>query len=126
MCVACTPGNYCPEGTGAPLPCEEGTYSNRTGLVNASQVRVRAVTPAVSPTPTPSPTPNPSPIPTPTPTPNPNQCTKTAPGYYAPVGSTENVPCPPGSYDENGGKGRCELCKAGKYTRTLTQPELSP
>ena len=41
-CVACTPGNYCPEGTGAPLPCEEGTYSDRTDLVNASQVRVRA------------------------------------------------------------------------------------
>ena len=96
MCVACTPGNYCPEGTGVPLPCEEGTYSNRTGLVDASQ------------------------------------CTKTAPGYYAPVGSTENVPCPPGSYDENGGKGRCELCKAGKYThpnptRTLAvTPTLTP
>ena len=37
MCDECTPGNYCPEGTGAPLPCEEGTYSNRTGLVDASQ-----------------------------------------------------------------------------------------
>ena len=72
VCDECTPGNYCPVGTGAPLPCEEGTYWDRTGLVDASQVRVRAITPTVSLTPTPSPTPNPSPIPTPTPTPNPN------------------------------------------------------
>jgi hypothetical protein len=106
--VASTPGSYCPEGTGAPLPCEEGTYSNRTDLVSASQARVRAITPTVSPAPTLTPNPNPSPPPPP------NQCTKTAPGYYAPVGSTKVRACPPGSYDKFGGQGRCKLCDAGK------------
>ena len=37
VCVACTPGNYCPEGAGVPLPCEEGTYSNRTDLRSSSE-----------------------------------------------------------------------------------------
>ena len=48
------------------------------------------------------------------------------PGYYAPVGSTEQLECKPGSYDKFGGEGRCKLCDAGKYTLTLAQPELSP
>ena len=36
-CVACVKGYYCPPGTGAPLPCLEGTHSDRTDLVNSSQ-----------------------------------------------------------------------------------------
>ena len=34
-CVACEKGYYCPEGTGAPLPCREGTHSDATDLVSA-------------------------------------------------------------------------------------------
>jgi hypothetical protein len=29
VCVACERGYYCPPGTGAPLPCREGFYSDR-------------------------------------------------------------------------------------------------
>ena len=34
-CITCKPGSYCPEGASAPLPCEEGTYSNETDLGSA-------------------------------------------------------------------------------------------
>ena len=36
-CVACEPGSYCPEGASAPLPCEEGSYSDATNLNRAGE-----------------------------------------------------------------------------------------
>ena len=33
----CPAGSYCPEGSGAPTPCPEGTYDNTQGLYNVSQ-----------------------------------------------------------------------------------------
>ncbi|KAL2295829.1 hypothetical protein Nmel_017353 [Mimus melanotis] len=34
-------------------------------------------------------------------------------GHYCPPGSPEPVPCPPGEYQEQAGKGHCETCPAG-------------
>ena len=31
-CVACQLGSYCPEGASAPLPCAEGSYSQRSAM----------------------------------------------------------------------------------------------
>ena len=53
-------------------------------------------------------------------------CTRTNPGYYAPTGSKTQTKCPPGSFDANGGEGRCALCPAGKYTGKTNQTECTP
>ena len=36
MCVLCTVGHYCLEGASEPLPCRAGTFSNASGVANAS------------------------------------------------------------------------------------------
>eukprot|EP00964_Phaeocystis_antarctica_P014195 scaffold7814_cov70-Phaeocystis_antarctica.AAC.3 len=37
VAISCTQGHFCPPGTSAPLPCEEGSYSTRTNLSSAAQ-----------------------------------------------------------------------------------------
>ena len=32
----CTPGHFCPEGSATPTPCLVGSFSNTTGLTQAS------------------------------------------------------------------------------------------
>jgi predicted outer membrane repeat protein len=32
VCLACEPGSYCVEGASAPLPCQKGTFSDRSDL----------------------------------------------------------------------------------------------
>ena len=41
------------------------------------------------------------------------------------MGSTREKKCPPGSFDVTGGKGKCELCEAGKYTGLTNQVECT-
>ena len=36
-CLACEFGSYCVEGASAPLPCQKGTYSERTDLGSAEE-----------------------------------------------------------------------------------------
>ena len=33
----CSAGHYCPRGTPQPLPCDPGTFSDKEGLLEASQ-----------------------------------------------------------------------------------------
>ena len=35
--IICPEGHYCPEGSGQPTPCPEGTYTNQEGNVNSTQ-----------------------------------------------------------------------------------------
>ncbi|XP_031989756.1 SCO-spondin-like isoform X5 [Corvus moneduloides] len=43
-------------------------------------------------------------------------------GHYCPPGSPEPVPCPPGEYQEQAGKGQCETCPAGMFCAPQEHP----
>ena len=43
------------------------------------------------------------------------QCQTTAPGFYAPTGSTQQTPCSPGTVAPSASMSSCLKCEAGKY-----------
>lgn len=95
-CLLCKPGYYCPQGASAPLPCPEGSYSNRTNLVSASQCVPTdegffASTGSTKQLPCPSGT-----------------ITKSA-------GLGACVPCDGGTYQDDTGATSCRPCVAGSY-----------
>ncbi|CEM36103.1 unnamed protein product [Vitrella brassicaformis CCMP3155] len=86
-CITCPPGFYC-DGVGAATasqPCEEGFYCPGGAIDPYGK----------------------------TPT---NSTNMTADeGYYAPAGSSNQVPCPIGTYNDLTGQGSCTTCPAGYY-----------
>ena len=111
---ACTPGHYCPPGSGAPVPCPQGTFSNATGLAESAQClpcsagyycpRVGQVVatdpctegyfcPGGDKTPT-------------------RNCTL---GDFCPEGSVSPIPCPAGRYVDTRGSGSCDACPERFY-----------
>lgn len=39
----CPVGNYCPSGSGQPLPCEDGTYAGVTTMAVCDEVRSQTI-----------------------------------------------------------------------------------
>ena len=87
----CPAGYYCPEGSSAPLPCKEGTFSNQTGLERSEQC-------SVSPPGYYSST-------------GVTKATPCGPGSLAPEqGTTTCSPCSPGSYQPAYAATSCKVC----------------
>ncbi|KAM8904697.1 uncharacterized protein AB9W97_008232 isoform 6-T6 [Spinachia spinachia] len=120
----CPQGFYCPEGTSAPEPCPEGTYSSRSLLSDAAECspcgggqycstvglsqasgsckeRYYCREGAKSPTPADGPTGGLCPA-----------------GSYCPIGSSSPFPCPPGTFSNSTGLStpeQCVSCPPGFY-----------
>ena len=95
-CGACLQGSYCPVGASAPLPCEEGSYSNANHLGDKAEC---APCPAGSACSTGSIIP-----------------AACSPGSVAPnAGSAKCSACAGGSYQAAEGKIACDACAAGSY-----------
>merc|ERR1719155_413820 len=45
-----------------------------------------------------------------------SQCMICNPGAYCPLGATENLTCPWGTYSNSSGASKCDLCPNGKYS----------
>ena len=105
VCKPCEPGSYCPDGAGAPLPCEEGTYSNATNLTSADECTDAdpghyATTGSTEPTP----------------------C---SPGTAAPnAGMGACDACEPGKYQNEPGQLSCSVCGSGSYSANVLSCEL--
>ena len=128
-CRDCEAGSYCEPGASRPLPCEGGSYSDKTNLSAASQcapadpgyIAARGATEQTA-----------------------cgegsfangtrnevcelcaegsyqgataaSECTAASPGYFATTGSTQQTPCAKGSYAVTFGLTKCELCAGGTY-----------
>ena len=103
-CDDCEPGSYCPEGASAPLPCEQGTYSNETDLGSAGDCTPS--TPGFH-APTGS-----------------TQQTKCSPGTYQPIaGKAECDKCVAGKYQPFLGGSECLVCGAGNYSSNVLSCE---
>ena len=94
-CEPCLPGQFCPKGASAPLPCKAGSYSEATNLTAAGECTACPAGCACSmgsidPTP----------------------C---FPGFFAATEGQPNcVPCPPGT-SSGQGSDACDECEAGTY-----------
>ncbi|CAG6003426.1 unnamed protein product, partial [Menidia menidia] len=115
---ACPPGRYCPEGTGLPLPCPAGTFSDSLYLADASGcsrcpagqycgtaglIQPSGLCQAGSYCPG-------------------GDTTRTGSegglcpsSFYCPEGSAMPVPCPAGTYTNLAGQPGCSRCPAGYY-----------
>lgn len=107
----CTAGSYCEQDSTTPTPCPEGTYSNQeratsddfclpcppgklclgTGNTTPSDdcSAGQTCTDGINETPT--------------------------TGGYAPIGSSHQLVCPPGFYQQDAAKGFCNACPSGSY-----------
>ena len=95
-CKSCTIGRYCVEGTSAPLPCVEGSYSNATNLSSAAQCTSAS---AGFYTPTGS-----------------TEQIECAAGTIAAVGGLGAcTPCLAGSYQQLRGQTACVDCTPGRF-----------
>ncbi|XP_053729819.1 SCO-spondin isoform X1 [Synchiropus splendidus] len=113
---SCPEGHYCPQGSSSPLPCPEGYYSNTTGnsipsdclpcppghlcfsrgLPFPSQVcPAGSFCPGGGDGSTAS--------------------VACSAGNMCPAGSSQQVPCPPGTYQNSPGQEECLRCPAGFY-----------
>ncbi|XP_023933458.1 uncharacterized protein LOC106181652, partial [Lingula anatina] len=104
----CPAGQYCPEGSPAPINCPQGSYSNTTGLHADTDC---TLCPAGS------------------------YCADTGmtntsgpcePGYYCELGSyhSRNITCPVGHYCPEG-SGSPTPCPRGTYTNTLANVNVT-
>ncbi|EDV28435.1 uncharacterized protein TRIADDRAFT_51343 [Trichoplax adhaerens] len=124
----CPTGGYCITGTGSPLPCPPGTFSNVSGAVDQSGCT--ACTPGYycSQTSRPEPT---------GPCDGGFYCNGSAvvskqhitdPGHYAPAGSAGQYQCPAGTYMPLHNASICWSCKAGYFCPVvgMTEPITCP
>ena len=96
VAISCTQGHYCPLGTSAPLPCEEGSYSTRTDLSSAAQC-VKTKPGFYAPT-------------------GSAEQTKCSPGTFQPIeGKASCDRCAAGTYQADEGEQKCVACKPGSY-----------
>lgn len=101
----CPKGHKCPIGSPAPIPCEEGTYQNETGMGDCKVCPERHYCDFA--------------------TINPVNCTE---GHYCPEGTGLSLPkCPPGSYGNHTSLKEiteCILCDGGFFCSEygLTSP----
>ncbi|XP_032959940.1 signal peptide, CUB and EGF-like domain-containing protein 1 [Rhinolophus ferrumequinum] len=118
----CPPGHFCPLGTGMPLPCPVGTFSDRMFLSMASEClacpsghfcRRSGLTAPSGPC---------SPgyfclagVTSPTPTGHSEQGGPCPRGHFCPRGTSLPQPCPAGSYNNLTGQASCFPCPAGYY-----------
>ena len=103
--VPCPPGHYCPPGTSSPLPCEGGTFSNKTGLSSAGQCTPTdpgfyASTGGTQQTPCAAGTVQPS------------------------AGMGSCVKCQAGTFQGSEGQPSCRICRAGSYSANVLSCEL--
>ncbi|ELW67538.1 hypothetical protein TREES_T100003968 [Tupaia chinensis] len=104
----CPPGHFCPVGTGVPLPCPVGTFSDRKvgqrivqrGVMHAlwpdSKVQRQAALLTV-------------------PRGHSEQGGPCPRGHFCPKGTSLPQPCPAGSYSHLTGQATCFPCPAGYY-----------
>eukprot|EP00163_Fabomonas_tropica_P011852 TRINITY_DN227_c0_g2_i1.p1 TRINITY_DN227_c0_g2~~TRINITY_DN227_c0_g2_i1.p1 ORF type:complete len:7500 (+),score=2428.07 TRINITY_DN227_c0_g2_i1:177-22676(+) len=133
--TTCPAGFYCPPGTSYPnqYPCPPGSYSNRTGLINATECTtcppgsycagIGETTPSGAcsagyycPAGTGVSTANPCPAGTWTDQTNlydASQCFPCSPGNWCPQASASETPCPPGTYVEFNNTGTAPTSTAG-------------
>ncbi|CAH1797049.1 unnamed protein product [Owenia fusiformis] len=127
----CPTGYFCPNGTGYPLPCPTGTYSEVEELAAEAECQpclggrycnVTAYT-----------TPNDAPLCSPgyvcssgsnTPTPSAPMGYICPPGFYCPEGSAVETGCDIGYFNPDFGKDACTICPAGYMcdTTNMTTP----
>ncbi|KAG7471369.1 hypothetical protein MATL_G00123830 [Megalops atlanticus] len=119
--ISCPAGHYCPTGTVAPLPCPLGTWSNSTGQKSPQECQpcpggfYCASTGLTAPTGpcsggfyctqgavTPSPTDGTTG----------GSCPE---GHYCPIGTTQPVPCEPGTFITVTQATECSPCPPGWY-----------
>lgn len=115
--MLCPPGQYCPEGSDIPIGCPRGTFSNSTGLMNATECRqctpgyycdgVGLVQPSSQCSagfycPSGQSTPTPDSFP----------CPK---GHVCVRGTAVPLPCRSGTYQPAAGSDSCLTCPAGYY-----------
>ena len=98
---SCNPGYYCPSGSKSQLPCPYGTYQSEPEKSTCSTCRAGKYCPIDTTS-------------TPIGTITPQECSV---GYYCPEASGFEIPCPPGTYnDETGMKvASCKSCPEGYY-----------
>ena len=114
----CTQGNYCPVGTGHPVPCPIGTYSNRIGLSSVDECSPCDAGKFC----------NDSGLTEPTDLcdagwfcPESSTHSKTnlcSQGAYCPKGTDQELLCPPGTFSEILGlisEDQCEICPSGYF-----------
>uniref|UniRef100_M3YPB2 Uncharacterized protein n=1 Tax=Mustela putorius furo TaxID=9669 RepID=M3YPB2_MUSPF len=118
----CPPGHFCPLGTGVPLPCPVGTFSDRMLLSMASECLscppghfcgASGLTAPSGPC---------SPgyfclerASSPIPAGHSHQGGPCPRGHFCPSGTSHPQPCPPGSYSNLTGQASCFPCPAGYY-----------
>ena len=106
---SCSPGEFCPEGSAAPVPCTSGSYcdvpelSTVTGPCDAGHYCTLGALRADPPTGDPTG----------------GLCTA---GHYCPAGTGVPEDCPPGTYGGTTGKeqlSECVPCTAGEWADNL-------
>ena len=104
--LPCPEGSYCPEGSAEPIPCDSGTYQNRTGQSSCRQCPAsyfclqETIDPFICPK-----------------------------GFYCPAGTTfpTQFHCGRGTFSNRTGlssQSDCQLCRPGTYCETtgLAEP----
>ena len=91
----CTAGKYCKEATSQELPCTRGHYCGKMSPL-PQQCPAGTYSNATNLT-------------------GASECTNASQGYFAIAGSTQQTPCPKGSYTNEPKKGECTPCSSGTY-----------
>ncbi|EDV25654.1 uncharacterized protein TRIADDRAFT_55968 [Trichoplax adhaerens] len=115
--VVCPKGFYCEQGTGAPIACPAGYFSNTTGNTAAADCELCLPGQYCSGVSAVLPSGNCSagyycPGGQNTSKPVDYVCGE---GYYCPEGSSTQLACLPGSYQDEVGQGTCKSCPAGYF-----------
>ena len=106
-CQACTAGKYCPGGTSTPFDCPPGSYcilGTGDPLQSLCPGGTFSGDTALSAS---------------------SQCSACTAGHYCPVGSIQEIPCPPGTINPNTNKqyiSDCLLPAAGTQATTWGNP----
>ncbi|KAL0973027.1 hypothetical protein UPYG_G00197910 [Umbra pygmaea] len=117
----CTAGHYCSPGTSAPVPCPLGTWSNNSGLGNQEGCQPCPGGQYCGSTSLTAPTGpcaggyyclNSAVTPTPTSSINGGPCPE---GHYCPIGTTQPLPCAPGTFMTVTHATKCKPCIPGWY-----------
>eukprot|EP00752_Nemacystus_decipiens_P010330 g9202.t1 len=124
----CPAGGYCPIGSSYQQPCPSGTYNNFSGAADPADCSNCPPGFYCSGTSNPEPTGGCSPGHYCTGGANTSTQFMTQIGYYAPVGSPQQYPCPPGYYNQETRMESCLECDAGRYcpNQASTSMEICP